>query len=539
MELKSIESDPIDLNSSLCLLTLSRGMIMEKNNIRIKPTDLWQGINGVTGKLMPSNIVTGGVRSGDTSSKTDAFYSMSSEDLSSKVSAALSFELGIGPFSLDFSVSGQESFSSSVFTAYIVVAAFYQEGIKSEENPTIPDDKLPMNEKEARAFALKNGDSYVSAIKKGASYYGIFSFTFTSVEQKSEVEVKAGLDAIIKAVTIGAKIKGEIENFCQKFNATFTLYQQVLGPAGVVHPEIDEMWDFARNFPKLSEERGQFVVYDWDICALEKANFKLEDGPFKQVIDNRKNIEGKKKKLSVVVKHNADLKRLKDTYELYKSEKYPNGFYDEEVNKVLEIANGDTKYIQEIIRSFNEKPTEPIIIDDDFEAIKYGNAILQIEAKDGNKHGGDGGTTEENFNPLGLIYGGNEGFVRNHMTISGVCIKAESDDIPIFFGTLASLNISYKQDGKGNYACPGSPSAPFSQLTGRVTKLSGQSGKYVDKLVFHTVGQDIGTGGEGGSGFEYPITDDWFLLYLKGYHGKILDWFIPVVARFKETLWEK
>ena len=147
---------------------------------KIKPTALYQGIDSVTGALMAGKIIEGGLRESGGKSDTIIDCCMSSEELSKNVTTGMSFELGIGPFSLGLDTSGSREFSCSSFTAYLYISSFYIKSVESHENSILSDDLLPKDGQNTRYFTLRNGDSYVSSISRGASYHTIYSLRLAS-----------------------------------------------------------------------------------------------------------------------------------------------------------------------------------------------------------------------------------------------------------------------------------------------------------------------------------------------------------------------
>ena len=504
----------------------------------VKPTDLYQGINSLTGGLMPGKIVSGGIRKGGSDSVTLIDCCMSSEQLSRAVTTGMSFELGIGPFSFGVETSSSHEFSSSTFTAYVYISSIFIDGEKSEENPTIPDKALPKNEEEANHFTLRNGDAYVSSISKGASYHAIYSFTFSSIEEKNKEEVKAGLDGIVKFVSFGAELNQKIEDFKQRFNASSTLLQRIHGPAGMEHPATEKMGEFARDFPKIAKEKKEFETLNWGISLNETANRKLIGGPFQQVIKNRKTLVDKIEVFSALKEQNNELNLMARIYKRYSSKKYPNGYTsDDQLTQILKASNEAMNKVASWINSFKENPTHKIIIEEKFPVLRQGYPILEIEVKDHQRFGNP--RAEENFNPLNILYGGYKGFIRKFAKVNGISVVKEGKYIPSDVDTsLATLSMKFDA-GDAVFYAPKGGGTDIKAVSSRIARISGKAGSYVDSLYFHANGQAIGDGGPGGQQFDFTIPEDYFFLYLRGYHGAVLDWFAPVIAKFKNASWER
>jgi len=139
------------------------------------------------------------------------------------------------------------------------------------------------------------------------------------------------------------------------------------------------------------------------------------------------------------------------------------------------------------------------------------------------------------------LFGGYKGFIRKKAQIDGISVKQIDGLLPdLPDGTrLAILSIKYNASGETFYCPEHAGKDEIKTLSSRITKITGKYGSYIDSLYFHTEGQVIGNGGDGGHvNIDFHIKDDWFLLYLRGYHGSVLDWFTPVIARFKDARWE-
>ena len=219
------------------------------------PTALYQGVFSTSGELANGTIVHGGKRKNGGKVESYRCVCMNSTELSENVSTKLSLDLGIGPFSIGGSVSSSTEFVRSSFTAYVVLFTHCRVGEVSQENATIDDEKLPKNDKAVRYFARRNGDSYISELVEGASYYAIYSFTFDSLAEKEKFGAKTRASGIIKIVTFDAEAQMEMEKFKQKTNASCTLYQVIHGPTGVAFPTEDKMGEFALKFPEIAEKK--------------------------------------------------------------------------------------------------------------------------------------------------------------------------------------------------------------------------------------------------------------------------------------------
>ena len=233
---------------------------------------------------------------------------------------------------------------------------------------------------------------------------------------------------------------------------------------------------------------------------------------------------------------NDQLKHLKLMYKYYKTKKYPEGFRDEKVARVLAASNKDLEEIKNILNQFQEEPTSKINTAIPFTALKEGFPALDIVIRVSRKVGMGGNHT---FIPLKFVRGGEKGFIRNLYKISAVAVVPHDDfERGIIVGGL-SLRYSRYGSVTSGFVEPERGGAETGLSDRSISNIFGRCGTCVDQLFFETdTGQKIGNGGGGGSPFGLQTPDDEFLLYLRGHNGTWLDHFEAVYARFKPATWQ-
>jgi hypothetical protein len=510
------------------------------------PTNIYIGVNSLTGEIRPGKIVKGEIRDGTgASQETYRIVCMSESNLSETVGARASLDLGIGPFGFNVGGGIRSEINRSAYSTYVVVRTTCHFNRISQEEPDIDDDDMPEDSiNEVNYFVKRNGDAYVSAIQRGAGYYAIYAFEFESMREKKEFDAKVGADGIIKMITLDVEAKAELKEIRESTNATCFFYQKMYGASSLQFPNEDQICEFALQFPaKIKKEEAE--VLDWEIAYYEDAKPSIGEGTYQNVISNRKSLLSREQDAAKISHQLSKINQLKDIYSTYKLTRPSRIFEDKQADIILNDVQDDAKKIKRIYNEYLENPAHEALKDKidniQFPCLKHGAPILKFKhfvTKIGLER-------QLNFNIPMFIKGAGDyetkikRFIEYQYRLSGS--KVWTGVIPGCLCSLLGARYNYKGIFKENDGIK-SPMPQADNLDdGVLTSISGRAGAYIDFLELNydnSIKHAGGGGGSGGIPFSFDIPQDCFLLFINGHLDKVLQYFEIVYGKFHEAEWK-
>jgi hypothetical protein len=244
---------------------------------------LFAGYDSVVGEFRSQAVMGGTKSTGGVASQASVKVAVcrNMEQLASALCIDQSLSVSyLGIASMNEKMQFVRNLNITSESILIVVYARHELGTTTALNPTF--EVPPPQQQGLLAFVEGYGDAYVKSITGGGEYYAVYVFyTETSTEQQSlDVSMKAS--GIFSGVTASADLGVKIDNFVQTTSTNWRFDQQVSGIASPVLPTMDQMIEYAINFPSLQLDSP--VVIEFSTAGYEHVPGCTG---FEQIVTNR------------------------------------------------------------------------------------------------------------------------------------------------------------------------------------------------------------------------------------------------------------
>ena len=222
-------------------------------------TNLGSGYNTFRQSAAPTILHVDDRQPGGVSSASNAFFCMSKEDVyqALDVSAGLSASSAWGSFSDKFEFVNKLHLNTT--SIVILVSA-----TRVTESFTLEAASFKSPQGSASSVYKHGGDSYVSAITKGAAFIAAYSFVSYDNQTYKNLVNSANTSFSVAGGTFGADFGANVTNIQKETGVTFKQEQVGIGFSNVPLPDSDHLVDFVLNFSKVDPNGPTVLSFSLD-----------------------------------------------------------------------------------------------------------------------------------------------------------------------------------------------------------------------------------------------------------------------------------
>ena len=492
------------------------------------PAVLYQGVDTVSGVGL-STAIQGTEATHGGNSQVAYRITSDASSLYESLGISQSLAVGFGPFgSVSEKVDFVRQLSLSTYSVCIVVHATHVQGITSTTDFALnPNLAPPQSTEQMQDFFRAYGDSFVSAVTRGAEYYAVYTYYAQTRSEREAVTTELKANGIFEGGTVDASFQSKLDRVTKNTNVRIAFSQNVSGLANPKLPNPDQLVQYAIDFPSIPIDPQAAAILSYQTTGYERVR---GFGTFKPVSSNRNFLIGENGqggladslvKVQNIINQIAAIKQIYQTYQ---------GFDDEKLNLVQRDAKDNLDALNAQFRRYADDPTATLTTPA-LPSLQFGTPALSYEMIEGSLHGRDGGGSP--FNDVDV-----NSFLQKQTRISALQLYSGQyvDALVVTYVNNSDGSKTLHHGGTGGHVGHQLQLMP-DQV---VTAWSGKTGKYVDRLSLTiTRGNSISGGGDGGTdAFAETPPDNTVFVGFRGRSGKYLDQIGAVYARLKPATWQ-
>jgi hypothetical protein len=221
------------------------------------------GYDQLTGDISPSEAVTGSLSTVPTAMGNRVTFECITADDSESLHKALDVSVEAQGAYMGFSANAKVDYASecdsSSFSSYVIVKCTVENAMQTLDNPQFVDDakELILNANSER-FRQRFGDYFISGIKTGGQYYGIYQIISTSESDRENIKV--AVRAAYKTIGASAQLDAAVQTATShsKNHTEVNIHVFREGSLKAISIEPAQIIEDARNFPDEVEGENAF-----------------------------------------------------------------------------------------------------------------------------------------------------------------------------------------------------------------------------------------------------------------------------------------
>jgi hypothetical protein len=487
------------------------------------PVAVFQGYDSVTGRGL-ATVLTGETQTTGGTSQVSYRVCTDMATLSEALEVNQSLSVSLGPFgSIDQKLQFIHNLKVTTNSVSIVVYAKHTMGSDTMTDAALkPGIKPPSSLSELRQFFRSYGDSFLGSRVRGGEYYAVYTFYSQTREEQTQLTLDMKAQGIFEGGSVDASLQTKISTFKSSTSTRSAFDQNISGILNPKLPTSDKIIQFAIDFPSIPLDAPAII-------GFETSGYEHVPGfgSFQPIARNRdffvgdSVVGGLTSKLVEVQQLENQITWIKNVYDFY------GGYADAKLANVLVQAKADHGTINQLIRSYEEDPTQSFTMPK-LPSLDYGSpamAVPQISLTP--SWGGDGG---DPFNDVDLRTS-----IPQHTRVAAVGLRTG--------GLVDRLSTTYENVG-GSWETRhggggGEDRGTLQLLPGQfITGVTGRSGGRVDHLkITISDGRTLEGGGGGGGPFSWSVPSGSFVLGFAGRSGANLDRIQVIFGAFRPSIW--
>lgn len=497
-----------------------------------KITNIFQGYNtfydeGCLHAL--TGVTESGAGSIETRCKVVTNFESFSSAINLSASASVSY-LDIG------GASDKATFTRDLsLTTYSISVIAY--GHKVSENLSVKtvqfiEGVTPPTSDTLKSFYRKYGDSYISQIKKGAEYIGIYTFFAQTKEEQQSIQNTLSVNGIYDGIKFDSEIQNKLSQVRKNVNTRQSFSQILFGFNSMKLPDQNEIGKFLDNeFASTKPDAPTIISY-----STSGYETVLDNDAFGSIEKTRQLFDGKFTSLTLaeVISNMAYLRNQVDFISsVYLTYGIDEGSDPKFFNNRTKIAE-DWKTLSSLVTQIYDKPYERFTIPK-LDSLTFGVPELTVRIEENAPWGGDSGAPFQDVTYMS---------VHSQTKISRIVMRGGAwvDCLEVTYVNAEGKKTVCTHGGNG-----GAESLPFNlQPRERIISIKGTATaeRYIYQLEFKT---------NYNQQFKWPLKpdgaakmfpplelkDNQVILGFGGRAGKYLDQLQPIICTFIPAEWIK